>query len=130
MNNQIEKTATISDVKDFLKDRFEDGVKCPCCDQMVKLYRRKLTSAMAYGLVLLCKASWEGNYVHVEDHFKKLDIASSIRGDFPKLEKFGLIEKKPGNREDGSPRNGYYRIAQKGKDFIYGFVKVPKHVFI
>jgi hypothetical protein len=35
----------------------------------------------------------------------------------------------PGEREDGSARNGYYKITKKGYDFIRG-ARVPSHTFI
>jgi hypothetical protein len=38
---------TITEAKDFLNENYKDGCICPCCNQTVKLYKRKLNSGMA-----------------------------------------------------------------------------------
>ena len=43
---------------------------------------------------------------------------------------WGLIEEKPGTRDDGSPRVGYYRMTELGRRFARREVKVPAHIFI
>lgn len=59
---------------------------------------------------------------HVEDFFKKENISSSIRGDFPKLRFWGLIE--PGVTD------GYYRITNKGFLFVECKTKVESNVML
>jgi DNA-binding PadR family transcriptional regulator len=43
---------------------------------------------------------------------------------------WGLIEEKPGTRDDGSPRVGYYRMTDLGRQFVARAVRVPSHVYI
>lgn len=123
---------TIEEAKQFLRENWGGKiVLCPCCKQSVKLYERKITSSMAYGLILLYRyfrLSPHNAYVHIENYFKELKIASSIRGDMVKLKYWGLIERSFGIRSDGSFRNGYYRITEKGTQFVLGGFQVPRCV--
>ena len=42
-----------------------------------------------------------------------------------------MIEAKHGElREDGSPRNGFYKITQLGVDFVDRRVEVPEYVIL
>jgi hypothetical protein len=121
---------TIKEAKQFLKANYKEGTKCPCCGQSVKLYKRTITSAMAWGLIIFDKKSLTNDFYHAENIFKDVDgLPSSIRGDFPKLRFWGLIEKYEGDRDDGSPRNGLYRITSKGKSFVRNRYSVPRHAY-
>lgn len=120
---------TVKEAKEYLRRNFEKGARCPCCGQNVKLYKRKLTSAMAYALILIKKSGHKG-FFHVENYLKDQDCPSSIRGDFAKLSLFGLIERHVGKREDGSNRNGHFRITDAGMDFVSGKMSVKSHVHI
>ena len=84
---------------------------------------------MAYALILIYKKG-TGMYFHVEDYLKGINCPSSIRGDFAKLRFFGLIEPMGDIREDGSPRNGYYKITQAGIDFVHYKHHVPEAVYM
>ena len=85
------KQDSIQQGKDFLKESWRKGAKCPCCGQLVKLYQRKITSAMAYGLILLHNLQTD-DFIHIENWLKEKNIPSSIRGDFPKLKHWELIK--------------------------------------
>ena len=126
-------TTTLEEAKKMLRENFDTGIECPCCGQFVKKYNRKITSAMAYGLILLYQYNKKnpGEWVHVENYFKSLNIPSSIRGDISKLRYWHLIEKKSEIREDGSNRNGYYRIDNlNGISFVENRKRVSARAYI
>ena len=86
---------TIQQAKDYLRENWEDGAKCPCCNQTVKLYKRKLNSSMALGLIMISlkhNGVNTSNWFHLENYFKDLPVHSTVRGDIPKLRHWGLIE--------------------------------------
>jgi len=127
--------ATITQAKELLKEHWKDGIICPCCRQLVKLYERKLNSAMAYALILIYRHHQSegsfGAYFHVEDYLKMLDISSTIRGDFPKLRHWELLERKPAETESRNADKdavipGYYRITPKGIQFVKNLRTVPR----
>lgn len=120
-------------LREQLAANLDEGEHCGTCLQWAKRYRRPLTSAMAYGLVILSREQLRERkeWLHVEQTLKNMpNIPSSIRGDVAKLKHWGLIEPAWGKRPDGSTRNGYYRVTDKGFDFIHGRISVPSHVLI
>lgn len=109
------------------KNDADKGFTCPCCGSFVKRYKRMLNSNMALVLIhLYC--SGIKDYIHVEQFLNYKNLPRS--GDFHKLVLWGLLDKKTTKREDGSGRNGYYKINQKSIDFILGLTKVQKKAII
>ncbi len=105
----------------------DEGVTCPCCSQFVKRYKRKITSAMAYGLILIHKES-KGEWIHLREFFTERNIRTM--NDLPTLLHWGLIEKSGEVKEDGNPDSGKYRITQKGRDFANNKIQMPIRCFI
>jgi hypothetical protein len=126
-SGRVTENNTIAEGKSYLRQNWTKGVPCPCCKQFVKLYPRKLTSAMAYALILIYRHHQTegsfGAFFHVENHFKLLDIPSSIRGDFPKLRYWGLIEQQIINN---AVIPAYYRITALGIQFVKEVASVSK----
>lgn len=121
----------LKEAKEFLRENWMegDGVDCPCCSQRVKLYRRNITSSMAAGLIVLYKHKTEdpNGWVHIPSLVKQNHL---LTGDFAKLKYWGLIVPKDEIRDDGSNRNGYYKITTDGRLFVEGRLQVEKYKFI
>ena len=126
-------TITLDAARQWLQERLPDGTKCPCCDQHAQIYRRTITSSMAYCMVLIARyydapvTPW----LHVASFLAGQDRLSgrtkaAIRGDFAKLTYWHLLEEQPRKRADGSDRAGYYRITSQGSLFVDGGMIVPR----
>lgn len=130
MNDEL----TIKQAKDIMRPQLEKGVCCLICGQTAKIYKRPLTSSMCLGLILLHnheKTFLEQEaWIHLESFFKEQDCDSSIRSDVPKLRFWNLIQPKEGEKEDGNPNNGYYKLTDIGRKFCREEVKVSSHVRI
>lgn len=100
------------------------GYTCECCGQYVKMYRRSFNSNMAVCLLLLYKFNMRG-WVKVEDFLIK--NGQKRCGDFSYLVHYGFLEKQIANREDGSSRNGYYKMTGRGMMFCEGKINAHKH---
>jgi hypothetical protein len=106
------------------------GVDCPCCGQLVKIYKRKLNSSMARALMLIYQ------YFQRPDAEEWLHVPSLLaendqnRSDEAKLQHWGLITQMQGKRADGSKRVGYYKMTDHGKQFVLGEVRVPQHALL
>lgn len=90
-------------------------VKCNCCGHVSIEYHRSYNSNMALALLLLYNQTLfkqPGSYVHMEDLILKNGYKRC--GDFSYLVKYGHIQKMEGKRNDGSNRNGMYRITSAG----------------
>ncbi len=142
---KVAKDASLEEAKVWLREQFEKkGARCPCCQQFVKLYKRRLNASMAYVLILLyrydqrhggARNGTQDPWVHVPSYLVEASSANirraaAIRGDWAKLKYWGLIEELDTKREDGSKRAGYYRITERGKGFVLGNFKVPPYIFL
>ena len=127
---------TVSEAKDELFKELAEGkhLRCPVCEQSCKRYKRKITSAMAVALIHIYRYYRKhapDDWLHVEEYLKGIQgLPASIRGDFPKLRYWSLIEACEGERPDGSKRVGYYRITKYGNAFVEGIISVQKHAYI
>jgi hypothetical protein len=134
------KATTLEDAKKWLRTRFGKGAACPCCNQFVKLYKRSLSKSSAYVLLLIARyyrrvEVRSEEWLHVPSYIAEVAVgnprrAAAVRGDWAKMKFWGLIEEKPGTRDDGSPRVGYWRLTPLGRQFINREVKVPSHIYI
>jgi hypothetical protein len=116
---------TIIEAKQYLRDNFEQGVKCPCCKQNVKLYNRKLHTVMALMLVKLYKLDQiENGYHHISNYM----VTKSGTNDFSKLRYWGLVTEKSADDSTIGRTSGYWAITHKGKEFVRGNITVPSHV--
>lgn len=133
-----QRGASLEDAKKWLRARFGKGATCPCCNQFVKLYKRSLSKSSAYVLLLIScyfRGDQVEEWLHVPSYIAEMVAdhprrAAAVRGDWAKLKFWGLIEEKPGERKDGSPRVGYWKMTPLGRQFVARQVKVPAHVFI
>lgn len=117
---------TIAEAKKHLRYNFQEGTDCPCCGQFVKSYRRSISGAMAYGLLLVYKEQRESDsWVDTTELFQQRMFA-----DFAKLRFWNLIEKLEGKREDGSKRIGIWRLTNEGKAFVTEYIEVPKYALV
>lgn len=127
--------ATVAEAQAALKPHVQGaGIICPCCLQLVKLYEREITGSMAYVAILLHRHFQEDqNWLHVPDYLSNMSkIGSAVRGgDWSKLRYWGLIEEKPEEkRKDGSKRAGFYKMTEKGHQFVKGGVKVQRSILL
>jgi len=116
-------TDTLAVAKQTLKDNWEDGVECPCCKQLVKLYRRRITSQAAIALIKLRKSQFE--WVHWRDF---VDAGST--GDFARLRYYKLVEKKELGEDEDKSGSGFWRITPQGKDFVNEKYKLSEYIHI
>lgn len=120
---------TIKEAKKFLQSKMSKGVKCPCCEQTVKAYKRSLNSGMTITLYHMFKRYkiHGDDFFHVKNYLR--DETLKNNHDWTLLSYWGLIEQKPIlSKEPGS--KGYWRITAKGIDFVLGRLKVPSYILM
>jgi hypothetical protein len=100
----------------------DKGYFCECCGAYVKRYKRSFNANMALSLLLLYKS--ERKFQHMETLISESKYKRC--GDFSYLVHYGLIKALKGEREDGSPRNGYYQITGTGIMFAEGKTTVQE----
>lgn len=113
---------TIADGKQFLRNGWQQGVNCPCCGQLVKLYDRKLNSGMAIFLLGLYGSTFEGNFEHASTV-----LVGTKSLDYSVLRHWRLIEED--NRlVAGKRKSGFWRVSERGRKFVEAKITVPSHV--
>lgn len=141
---------SLEEIRSWLRAHIDAGAECPACNQLVKLYKRRLNKSMAAVLILIYRwdrdrqkaieagtatAEQQIPYVHVPSLIAELGgknprQAAALRGDFAKLKHWELLAEMPAKREDGSKRNGYYKITERGIAFVKERIRVPAYVWI
>lgn len=123
---------TLEQAKAWLREQVKGrGAKCPCCNQHAKVYRRPISSRMAYGLILMYRhfeAHPEEEWLHLPSFFTQRKACPSNDGTL--MRHWGLIEGQPGERDDGSKRVGVYKLTDLGRRFVRDEVAVPKYVVL
>jgi hypothetical protein len=112
---------SLRQAKDWLRDRVDDGDRCPCCGQFAKVYRRQIHSTMARALIKVYTVSEPGEFVHL----------ARIAGpacEGGKARYWGLVEEESSVVTEG--RSGYWRLTQLGRAFVQGRSSVPQYAFI
>jgi hypothetical protein len=128
---------TILAGKAYIESRLPEGVDCPCCGRNNKRYTRPLDAGLARGLVALIRASPTGEIVHVKDIPEMLvgDVVWTSH-DFAKARYWGLCEEVIGEQvpsellegAERKRRKGFWRSTEKGRQFVYSMLKVPKYI--
>lgn len=97
---------------------------CPCCKQLVKVYKRLINKGMVADLSALHILSAPDEYMHINDFTRP-----HSNREIGNLKWWGLVERMPSDNRD-KKSSGMYRITQKGRDFIQGKVMVRKYALV
>ena len=113
-------------IRNWLEKNRRDGAVCPACEQVVKVYRRKLNASMGRALIAMHQGTYMGEFVHL---FRFLGDRGVPHSDAALLRFWGLLEEQDGEREDGNPRAGFYTITPRGRLFAQGKIAMRSHGF-
>ncbi|GAG10893.1 unnamed protein product, partial [marine sediment metagenome] len=121
---------TLEEAKNELKKGYMKGVTCPCCDQHVKMYKRKLNAGMSKFLIGLHKETNRTGEVYISSGQVLKAIKSGTKSmDFSILRHWGLIKEKT-HCLDSKKNSGMWKITHTGKAFAEGNYMVQSHVKI
>jgi hypothetical protein len=119
---------SLAHAREHLRERVENGIKCPCCGQFAKVYRRKLNSGMAASLLWLVKTFEKTQtWVEVQKKAPRYVMANREMG---KLVHWGLVELQENLDDPKRKTIGLWRPTGTGVDFIYGRLVVPCRVYL
>lgn len=104
-------------------------VRCPCCDQNCRVYRRKLNAGMAAYLIDIVK---EFEHLRAWVWVPGLTIYQSgyQRGDYSYLRHWKLIESKPNDTDPTTRNTGMWRPTLQGIAFANRRITAPKYIYL
>lgn len=117
---------TLVEARTELLHRIPEGERCPVCTQFAKMYRRKVNSSMAAGLIEMYKAF--GTELGYLQDVRRKTKATDNREE-SKLRYWGLVVEDDSRRSDGG-RTGWWRVTPKGEQWVLGTSTVPKYAHL
>lgn len=120
----------LSDAIEFIEKNKSNGCICPCCNQIIKVYKRALNSVMSRCLIRLYVIDKNNNKYH---HVKKIvsGISDTGTNDFSKLKYYGFIEEQPKDSSNTKTRtSGFWRITEKGRLFVENKTSAESHIYL
>lgn len=103
----------------------DKGYFCPCCGSYCRRYYRSLNANMCIVMIALFRKKKFG-FIKIEEFMRVNGYSRS--GDFPYLVHWKLLEKMEGERTDGSKNHGFYKLTDKGRQFVLEQITVPKKI--
>lgn len=117
----------LSDAIEFVENNKSVGCICPCCNQIAKVYKRKLNSGMALELIQLYKLSKKKDTVF----FHHTEFAKLTGGEISKLSYWGLVQEKPKDENDTDKKtSGYWSITEIGSNFVENKISIESHIYL
>jgi len=108
---------------DYVSAKKSNHADCPLCEQLVKVYRRKVTSSMARMLIKMYRFDGK-NFIYLPD----LRSGNDSRDD-AMMQYWGLIEEEKIRRPDGG-RAGYWKVTDAGEEWLKGSTTIPCYALV
>lgn len=125
---------SLDEARRTYRDGLADGTHCPCCDRYGQLYRRKFPAAAAHALIAMHVRTHnlpDPGWLFMPDVLAQLPGKTERQGgDWAKARHWGLIEPRPGERDDGSTRTGWWRLTDRGRAFALDQLMVAKYALV
>lgn len=122
---------TLTQAQAFVQAKREEGVYCPCCGQLCKVYKRTIYAGMAHFLIWLV-LEYESRMREGLQGSLWIDILDGPPqrgGDFAKMAHWGLIEQMA-NDDETKRTSRFWRPTQHGVDFVHARITIPKQVHL
>jgi hypothetical protein len=113
----------LKDARQWLRDRVDEGARCPCCTQWAQVYWRTINSGMAVSAIRLFRwqAEHDGEFAHLPTLLGRRSAEEA------KLRYWGLVEEEARVRPDGG-RAGFWRLTAAGLEWVRGGIRLPCYV--
>lgn len=106
--------------------RAGETLKCSCCGQTAKMYKRRINTGAAKSLIKLYKIGGSYDYYHTEEF---CDVKTGA--DFSLSRHWGLTEPMPIDKSNTKTKaSGKWRLTSKGIDFVQNKIRVPCYTLI
>ena len=111
--------------KDFKEKIKGDGTRCPCCHRWGKINGYQITSTQVWGMIWMLKRFRRNQWIEIAKAPKLILRSKSLAT----LHHWELLERQP-NVDPDKKGSGFWRLTQKGRDFVRHKITVPKYAFV
>lgn len=119
----FDESMSLAEARKLLQSFLDEGHKCPCCDQLAKVYKRPLFASMAIDLLRAYRSHGVGRWFHLPSEPEKMP-----NGGATGVSRYwGLIEEETDVRRDDGGRAGFWRVTPLGERWLLGEISVPKY---
>ena len=119
---------TIREAKNYLRENWVVGAKCPCCTQNVKLTPTKIDPPMAMWLkALVDEFERTNDWIELKTMEK---LVGQRNGNYAKLRHWKLIEPNMQNDNPKKRQSGQWRPTANGIAFVNMQTTVPEKVYL
>ncbi len=108
---------SLNGAREYVQEALATGemIDCPCCGRNIKKYQWSILRSMLTAL----------NYLNTHERVEGKTLAKiSGGGVYAKLKYWGLTD------QTESKNRGYWFITPRGRDFLHGYIRVPKHAYV
>jgi hypothetical protein len=108
-----------------------DGAICPCCVRELRYTSFKLNSQLARLLIICYRTYGVGACVDIAQMIAACKRADLVKGrEWNKLRYWGLLELVDRSFVPTSKPSDLCRLTQKGQDFVYRTLRLPKTIWV
>lgn len=111
--------AKLRDMIAYIERNREEGVSCPCCGQLVRVYRRQIHRSIAETMILMYQRR-RRRWVYLPD------IPQRSR-DFSFAAHWHLVERR---RNGDGYVEGWWRLTEHGVAWLYNEVDIRRYALI
>jgi len=108
----------------------EKGALCPCCGQFAKYYHRSFPAATARAMIEMYRYDEGRDWLYMPPILDVCSPTARRGGEGVMGHHWGLQEHQPGIRDDGSRKNGHWRLSDEGREFVRLNLKVPRYATV
>lgn len=112
--------------RDYQKVLKGDGGRCPCCKRWGKINGYQVTSTQVKGMIWMYKNFRKNEWIELGKAPKYILRSKALAT----LRHWDLVEKKPKEEKEDKRGSGFWRLTQKGRDFIRKKIVLPKYAFV
>ena len=123
---------TMAEAKEYLHDNWKKGVRCPCCGQLVKLYKYKLDASKAVGMISAYKLDkkYRGESFHLTRDFANVLKKNANALHYTKMQYYDFLRPDTSKEDPSKKGSGWWYVTKKGKDFVEGRIRVPAVFYV
>lgn len=118
----------LEDARKYLRESWKTkkGVSCPCCKQLVKVWRHKVNFRMAHILITMYKIlKTEGReYVNIFSELRPKTTMYSL------MKFWDLMVQSNKHEIKNSKTSGFWKLTETGILFVESKIEIPKYKYI